>query len=42
MKNYKWLIFGLIALIIVSNVNAQSADTYGQKIEYGSNSKAGK
>lgn len=41
MKNWKTLLLGMITLIFTANVNAQAPATAGQKIIYGSNSKAG-
>ena len=42
MKIFKTILLGIISLIITINVNAQAPKTAGQKIIYGSNSKAGK
>ena len=41
MKNCKKFLLGIFTLILTVNVNAQSPATSGQKIIYGSNSKAG-
>ena len=41
MKNCKKLLLGIIALIFTINLNAQTPEASGQKIIYGSNSKAG-
>ena len=42
MKNYKQLLMIIVTTFFVTSANAQSPATSGQKIIYGSNSKAGK
>lgn len=42
MKIFKKLLLGIITLILTANINAQTREESGQKIIYGSNSKAGK
>jgi pimeloyl-ACP methyl ester carboxylesterase len=41
MKNFQKILLGIIILILATNVNAQTPEASGQKIIYGSNSKAG-
>lgn len=42
MKNCKKLLFSIVTIIFVTSTNAQAPKVSGQKIIYGSNSKAGK